>query len=159
MDLCDAAGDGRLEDVKEHLWNGVDVNESDQVSNYINLYVSHMFVYYKTCVLDVYNCNGICDWILENRPNCHTKPSYSILFAHLMATLVYYTYTVQLPGLVDWSAFLEQVLLTCKCMTETMGPVGALHGRHGFEIHPSDGEMSLTPFKHVWAYGWHFWDP
>ena len=18
--------------------------------------------------------------------------------------------------------------------------------------------MSLTPFKHVWAYGWHFWD-
>ena len=38
-------------------------------------------------------------------------------------------------------------------------PWGALHGRHGFEIHPSVGETSPTPFKHVWAYGWHFWDP
>ena len=31
-----------------------------------------------------------------------------------------------------------------------------LNGRHGPEIHPSDGEMYLTPFKHVWAYGWNF---
>ena len=38
-------------------------------------------------------------------------------------------------------------------------PWGALHWRHGFEIHPSNGEMSFMPFKHVWAYGWHFWDP
>ena len=37
-------------------------------------------------------------------------------------------------------------------------PWGALHGRHGSEIHSSDGETSLTPFKHVWTYGWHFWD-
>ena len=44
-------------------------------------------------------------------------------------------------------------------MTETMGPMGALHGRHESEIHSSDGETSLTRFKHVWAYGWHFWDP
>ena len=44
-------------------------------------------------------------------------------------------------------------------MTETVGPMGALHGRYGSEIHPSDGETSLTPFKHVWAYVWHFWDP
>ena len=34
------------------------------------------------------------------------------LLAQLMAILVHYTYTVSLPGLVDWSAFLEQVLLT-----------------------------------------------
>ena len=32
--LCDAAGDGRLEDVKECLQNGVNVNGSDQVSSY-----------------------------------------------------------------------------------------------------------------------------
>ena len=40
-------------------------------------------------------------------------------------------------------------------------PWGVLHGRHGSEIQPSDGETSLTPFKHVhvWAYCWHFWDP
>ena len=28
----------------------------------------------------------------------------------LMATLVHYTYTVPLPGLANWSAFLERVL-------------------------------------------------
>ena len=33
-----------------------------------------------------------------------------------------------------------------------------LHGRHGSEIYPSDRETSLTSLKHVWAYGWHFWD-
>ena len=44
-------------------------------------------------------------------------------------------------------------------MTETIGPMGALHERHGSEIYPIDGETSITPFKHVWAYGWHFWDP
>ena len=38
-------------------------------------------------------------------------------------------------------------------------PLGVLHGRHGSKIHPSDGETSLTPFKHFWAYSWHFWDP
>ena len=38
-------------------------------------------------------------------------------------------------------------------------PWVALHGRHGSEIHPSDGDTSLMPFKHVWVYGWHFWDP
>ena len=31
-----------------------------------------------------------------------------------------------------------------------------LHGRHGSEIHPSDRETSLTPYQHVWVYGWHF---
>ena len=44
-------------------------------------------------------------------------------------------------------------------MTETMRPMVVLHGRHGSEIHPSDGKISLTPFKYVWAYGWLFWDP
>ena len=36
----------------------------------------------------------------------------SIILAQLMATLVHYTYTVPLPGLIDWSAFLERVLPT-----------------------------------------------
>ena len=35
-----------------------------------------------------------------------------ILLAQLMAALVHYAYTVPLPGLIDWSAFLEQVLPT-----------------------------------------------
>ena len=40
-----------------------------------------------------------------------------------MATLVHYTYTVALPGLADWSVFLEQVSLLFKVMTETIGPM------------------------------------
>ena len=33
--LCDAADYGQLEDVKEYVQNGVDVNEINWVSNYI----------------------------------------------------------------------------------------------------------------------------
>ena len=32
--------------------------------------------------------------------------------AQLMATLIHYTFTLPLSGLVDWSAFLEQLLPT-----------------------------------------------
>ena len=46
-----------------------------------------------------------CDWILKNRPNCHTRSINFILLSQLMATLKHYTYTVPLPDLVDWSAF------------------------------------------------------
>ena len=89
--------------------------------------------------------------------------AHSILFGQLMNTLVHYTYTVPLPGLVDHSAFLERVLPTLyKFTTETMGLTittrGALNGRHGSEIHLSDRETSLTPFKHVLAYDWDLWD-
>ena len=45
--LCEAAGDGRLEDVKKHVQNGVNVNGCDQVSDYINPYMSHMFIIIK----------------------------------------------------------------------------------------------------------------
>ena len=37
-------------------------------------------------------------------------------------------------------------------------PWRALHGRHGSEIHPSERETSATTSRHVWAYGWCFWD-
>ena len=53
----------------------------------------------------------ICDWILESRPNRHTRP-IPILLAQLMATFVHYTFTVPVSGLVDQSAFLERLLLT-----------------------------------------------
>ena len=38
--------------------------------------------------------------------------AYSILLPRLMATLIHYTSTVPLLGLVNWSAFLERVLPT-----------------------------------------------
>ena len=34
--LCEAAGDSRLDDVLLHLQNGVDINNTDTVSNYVN---------------------------------------------------------------------------------------------------------------------------
>ena len=59
-----------------------------------------------------------------------------------------YTHTLHIhsaiTSLVNWSTFLEQ---PCEFTTETMGLMGVLHGRHGSEIHPSDGETSLTPFQ------------
>ena len=78
---------------------------------------------------------AICNWILDNQPNCHT----TILLAQLMTTLVHYTYTVPLPGLVDWSAFLEPVLPAdpVNSQLRQWDPWRALHGRHGSEIHPS----------------------
>ena len=45
--LCNAARDGRLEDVKRHVQNGVDVNGTYFVSKQINLYMSHMFIIIK----------------------------------------------------------------------------------------------------------------
>ena len=29
----------------------------------------------------------------------------------------------------------------------------------GVKFTPGIGRHLLTPFKHVWAYGWYFWDP
>ena len=47
----------------------------------------------------------------------------SILLAQLIATLIHHPYTVVLPGLADWFAFLEQVCQPCKVTTETTGPM------------------------------------
>ena len=46
------------------------------------------------------------------KPTKLSHKAYSILLAQLMATLAHYTYIVPLPGLVDWSAFLERLLPT-----------------------------------------------
>ena len=47
----------------------------------------------------------ICDWMLEQTKMLHYRP---ILFlANLIATLIHYPFTVPLPGLADWFAFLE----------------------------------------------------
>ena len=29
----------------------------------------------------------------------------------------------------------------------------------GVKFTPGIGRRLLMPFKHLWAYGWHFWDP
>ena len=51
-------------------------------------------------------------WLDFGKPTELSHWVYSILLAQLMATFVHYTYTLPLPGLVDWSAFLEQALPT-----------------------------------------------
>ena len=96
----------------------------------------------------------ICDWILENWPNCHTRPSYSILLAQLIATLIHYPLTVPLLDFTDWSAFLEPVLLPCKFMIETMVPWKTLHGRNDTPLRSSEhvcmhGLMADTSWTHA----------
>ena len=53
----------------------------------------------------------------------HLQLVNCILLAQLIATLVHYSCTVVLMGLVDWSAFLELVFQPCNVTTETMGPM------------------------------------
>ena len=49
--LLDAAGDGRLEDVKEHIEIGMDVNGRDWVSNYAYPNSNICHVYYDTYLM------------------------------------------------------------------------------------------------------------
>ena len=59
-------------------------------------------------------CTCVCtyaarfDWILENQPNCNTRPMYVI---HFIAPANSYSHVlpmpVPLPGLANWHAFLE----------------------------------------------------
>ena len=51
-------------------------------------------------------------WLDFGKPTELSHWAYSILLAQLMATLIHYTFTLSLPGLVDWSAFLERLLPT-----------------------------------------------
>ena len=98
--------------------------------------------------------SSICDWILENQPNCHTRsipfywPSYRL---HLYTTLTLYPYRAWLTGLLFQSEFCQP----WKFMTETMEPMEGM----GVKFTTTIGRCVLTPFKHVWAYGWHFWNP
>ena len=43
--------------------------------------------------------HDICGWILET--------DRIVTLAQLIATLIHYPFTVALPGLADWSVFLE----------------------------------------------------
>ena len=58
------------------------------------------------------NFDRIFDWILKNQLKCVTlksRPTYSILLAQLMATVIHYPFIVALPGLAYESAFLEDI--------------------------------------------------
>ena len=55
-----------------------------------------------------------------------------------MATLVHYTHTMPLTGLVDWSALLEQVLPTLQIHNRDNGT----HGGHYME---GMGQLKFTP--------------
>ena len=105
----------------------------------------HYWWYYK----------GICDWSLENWPIVTQGLFHFIVLA--IATLMHYSFTVPLPGLADWSAFLGWFLgwvcQPCKFMTETIGAKEGTTWKAWSEIDPSGSEMSLRSSKHVWGYG------
>ena len=73
---------------------------------------------------------------------------YSILLAQLMAKFVHYTYTVLLPGLVDWSAFLEQVLPTLYIQDWDNG----IHGGYYMEGMGLKFTRGLTLQKIMWDF-------
>ena len=79
----------------------------------------------------------ICDWILENQPNCHARQAFSNSLAQLIATLIQYPFTVALPGLTDWSVFLERVFPT----TQIHNWDNRTHGGHYME----GMSLKLTP--------------
>ena len=97
----------------------------------------------------------MCDWILENPPNCHTRPFRFIGLANSYThTLPIHSTITRLGWLVSFSgvSFADHV----NSHLRKWDPWSALHGRHGSEIHLSESETSLKPSKHVWTYGWHF---
>ena len=99
----------------------------------------------------------IYDWIFENWPNSHTRPIHFIGPANgYSCTLHIHRAITSLDWLVWFcrASFADSV----NSILRQWDPWRMLHGRHGSKMHPRDRKMSLTPSKHVWAYGWHFWN-
>ena len=63
----------------------------------------------------------ICDWILENQPNCHSRPISIYWLMHLIN--LHYLFTVSLPGLADWLLFYSEFFRPCEVTIEAMGPM------------------------------------
>ena len=84
---------------------------------------------------------------------------FSFQLAQLRTTRIHYTYTVPLPGFADKSAFRVSFTNHVNLRLRQWDSWRALNGRSGLEIDSSDSEMSLSPSKHVWIYGWHFLKP
>ena len=127
-------------------------------------YGSNFIMRFMTCTLNIKTftritgpTDPICDWNLENRPNCHT-----IGLFHYIGPANDYTCTLHI-----YSAIIRLTWLVCFSAASFANPINSqlrrwdllkvLHGRHGSEIHPSERETSLMPSNHVWAYGLHFW--
>ena len=68
-------------------------------------------------------------WLDFGKPTELSHWAYSILLAQLMATLIHYTFTLPLSGLVDWSAFLKRLLPTLSIQDWDNGT----HGGHYME--------------------------
>ena len=74
----------------------------------------------------VYICVGaLLMWLNFGKLTKLSHYAYFILLAQLIATLILYPFTVPLPGLANWSAFLEQLfsIPVNSWLTETMGPM------------------------------------
>ena len=99
------------------------------------------------------------DTYVIRKPTEMSHLAYSISLAQLIATLIHYLCTVAFIGLADWSAFLEQVLLSMQRHEWDNGPIWrAQDGKYGSDIHPCVSEMSLRPSRLVWAYDKHSLD-
>ena len=72
--------------------------------------------------------------------------AYSILLQQLIATLIHYPYTVALPALANWSAFLEWGFSAyIKSQLRQWGSWKPLYGRYVSDIHRCINEKSRRP--------------
>ena len=118
----------------------------------------------------------VCMWLDFGKPNELSHKAYFILLAQLITTLIHYPFTVPLPGLADWCAFLEWVLLTILIhdwdnethgghymegmdlkltpvpMRHLLGPLSIWLALHGFIASPNtpDGGFNPPLATHLW---------
>ena len=75
----------------------------------------------------------ICDWILENRLNCHTG-SIPCLLAQLIATLIHYPFTVPLPGLADLSTSFSRASFADHANSRLRQSIGPVEGTDQWKV-------------------------
>ena len=98
----------------------------------------------------------MCDWILENWPKCHTRPTPFIGAANgYIHTLPIHSSITKLCWLLCFSrvGFADHV----KSQQVQWVPWRVLNGRHRYEIYQS-GSENLSSSWHVRADGWYFLD-
>ena len=85
----------------------------------------------------------ICDWILEN------WQIVTLGLFHFIGPANGYTCTLHIHSAITrlGVSFADPVNSWLRLWYTQR----VLHGRHGFEIYPSDKETTLMPSKHVWG--------
>ena len=123
---------------------------------------SNICIYVCVCVC-VCVCMCVCVCVVCVTGFWKTDQIVTLGLFHFIGPANGYTHTLHIH-----TAIIRLGWLVCFSRATFADPVNswlgqwdpwrALHGRHGCKIHPRDRGTSITPFKRVWAYGWHCWN-